>query len=88
MCPRRDRVSNVIGSFPEFAARLSALLGVEAAAAARPEDSLYDVWCLDSLQAFQLIILTEALAECDVPPPMVPQMFTVGDAYGNFKSLV
>jgi acyl carrier protein len=42
---------------------------------------LYEEWGLDSLQAFELIILTEQLAGLDVPVVEVPAMFTIGDAY-------
>lgn len=39
---------------------------------------------LDSLQAFQLIIFIEALANVDVPPLDLPDIYTVQDAYDYY----
>lgn len=52
-----------------------------------PTASLYNDWALDSLSAFQLIVLIEALAGADVPPAQIPDLYTVGDAYTYFVSL-
>lgn len=52
-----------------------------------PTTDLYADWALDSLQAFQLIIVVEAMAGADVPPPEVPALFTLGDAYDYYRSL-
>ena len=52
------------------------------------ESGLYDEWGLDSLQAFELIIMTEQLAGLHVPPPDVPEMYTAGDAYVYYQHCV
>jgi len=48
------------------------------------ESGLYDDWGIDSLQAFELIILTEQLAGIHIPPADIPLMFTVNDAYAYY----
>lgn len=71
-----------------FAGRVSELLGVELGGRVNPYDSLYDDWGLDSLQAFQLIIVIEAIADVLVPPLETPELLTVQDAYGYYRSLL
>lgn len=72
----------------EFSRVVARLLEIEIVGEISPSDSLFDEWALDSLQAFQLIIVIEAIAGVDVPPPALPEIFTVGDAYGYYRSLV
>jgi acyl carrier protein len=72
----------------DFALRLQRGLGIELAAPPTPYDGLFDVWGLDSLQAFQMIIVVEDMAGCLVPPPEIPTMLVVGDAYEYYRSLV
>lgn len=50
-----------------------------------PYDSLYDDWGLDSIKAFELIIVVESLAGCLVPPERVPELYTIADAYEYFE---
>jgi acyl carrier protein len=49
------------------------------------ESGLYDDWGLDSLQAFELIIMSEQLAGLAVPPAEIPDMYSAGDAYGYYQ---
>lgn len=72
----------------EFAKRLAQMLEVDIAPAdLRADATLFEEWGLDSLQAFQLVIATEALAGAMVPPPEIPEMYTVADAYDYYVSL-
>ena len=50
--------------------------------------SLYADWAIDSLQAYQLVIAIEALADVDVPPDFVPELFTPADLYDYYQSLM
>jgi acyl carrier protein len=46
--------------------------------------SLFDELGLDSMNAFELIIITEQLAGLSVPLPDLPPIFTLGDAYAYY----
>lgn len=74
-------------SLEEFGRQLAKILDVDVEKI-RSYDGLFDDWGLDSLQAFQMIIVTEAMAGAVVPPPEIPEIFTVGDAYAYYRSLV
>lgn len=49
--------------------------------------SIYDDWAIDSLQAFQVIIVTEAMAGALVPPPELPELYTPADVYAYYLSM-
>ena len=70
-----------------FGRRLAELLGLERDHPVHADEGLFDDWSLDSLQAFQLIITVETMAEIDVPPTEIPSIFTVGDAYAYYRTL-
>ena len=69
-----------------FAVRLAAMLALEDVPT-HSNATLFEEWSLDSLQAFQLIVAIEAMADVDVPPPYVPPIFTVRDAFDYFLHL-
>lgn len=71
-----------------FGARVAELLAIDLAGDISLEDSLYDDWGLDSLQAFQLIIIIEGMADVLVPPEETPVLFTVQDAYQYYCVLL
>lgn len=75
-------------SFAEFTAIVVEQLDVDDDAPRDPTTGLYEDWSLDSLQSFQLIVLVEAMAGALVPPAVLPEMFTVGDAYDYYLALV
>ena len=52
------------------------------------ETGLFSDWALGSLQAFQLVIVLETLADCLVPPPDIPDLLQLGDAYADYEELV
>jgi acyl carrier protein len=43
---------------------------------------------LDSLQALELVVLTEDMAGLVVPPETEPLIFTLGDAFEYYKGIV
>jgi acyl carrier protein len=69
----------------EYLAMMSEMLQVQAIEPLEPQSSLYEDWGIDSLQAFELIILTEQLAGLHIPPAEIPLMFTVQDAYEYYQ---
>lgn len=73
--------------FDTFVARLKDLLALEPEAAS-PYTSLYDEWELDSLHVFQVLVITEAIAGAEVPPPELPELTTLGDVYDYYVSLL
>lgn len=70
-----------------FAEQLAEILQLDGEDRFGPSTSLFDDWALDSLQAFAMIVIIESMAGVDVPPPEIPELFTVADAYGYFCSL-
>lgn len=72
----------------DFGHRVAELLNVETPDEVNPYDSLYEDWGLDSLQAFELIIIVESLAGSLVPPASVPEIFTVQDAFDYYRSML
>lgn len=52
-----------------------------------PTVSLFDDWALDSLQAFEMIVVIEAMAGATVPPPTLPDIFTLADAFHYYLSM-
>lgn len=75
-------------SFEEFAERLKHNIGLGTVdLPMRGTTSLYDEWALDSLQAFQMLLSIEALADVLVPPIEIPNLFTLDDAYRYYSVL-
>ena len=73
--------------FDAFTRHVFQLLEIDRPAAPNPYDELYTDIGLDSLQAFELIIIVEATAEVDIPPEVVPDLYTLQDAYEYYESL-
>ena len=71
----------------DFAREVASLLALPDDVDVREGASLYDDWGVDSLQAFQMIVIVESMAGVLVPPEHIPELFTVGDAYGYFCTL-
>jgi acyl carrier protein len=68
-------------SLDEYCRRIFGILELPAPEPVDPTAGLFDELALDSLQAFELIVVTEQLAGRDVPPPELPTIWTLGDAY-------
>jgi acyl carrier protein len=75
-------------SVEEFGAALARLLRLEREDRFSHEVGLFDDWGLDSLQAFEMVIIVESMAGCLVPPAVIPELLTVGDAYDYYRALV
>jgi acyl carrier protein len=71
----------------EFCRRLLELLQIDPQLSFGPDDTLFDTIGLDSFQAFQLIVIVEALADVDVPPVDIPEMYTLRDTYSYYLTL-
>ncbi len=83
-----ERVAEpAVMSAEAFIQEVLSLLDVAPEDPADLDASLYDDWALDSLEAFQLIIITESLAEAVVPPPQIPELLTPRDTYGYYLAL-
>jgi len=74
-------------SFEQFVHRLRSLWRVEIPAGVNPYASLFEDLGSDSMQAFELLIIIEGLADCMVPPMEVPEMYTLADTFDYFKLL-
>lgn len=53
-----------------------------------PDDGLYTTLALDSFQSLELLVVIEAMADVEVPPAVLPQLFTMGDAYEYYRELL
>ena len=71
-------------TFDDYVAKLFLELNLDGEAEYHREDDLYATIGLDSLQAFELILVTEEMAGLSVPPAQVPLIFTLGDAYDYY----
>lgn len=59
-------------------------LGLETSHGLGPEAGLETDLSMDSFSVFELIVLTERLADLAVPPAELPPLFTLGDAYSYY----
>jgi acyl carrier protein len=73
--------------FDVFVTRLSLHLRVDFPDGAGRDTSLYEDLGLDSLQAFELLIIIEGLAEAMVAPLDIPALYTLGDAFAYYEDL-
>ena len=74
-------------TYADFTVKVGQLLGILLPDPPAPGTSLYDDLGLDSFQAFELVIVIETLADNLVPPDTVPELYTLGDAFGYYQSL-
>jgi len=73
--------------YDQFVSRLLKLLDADIATPVNPYDGLYTDLGFDSLQAFQIIVISERLADVDIPPMDIPEIYTMADAHGYYRSL-
>lgn len=74
--------------FDDFARHLAQALRVDPGPHIAEATDLFEEWMLDSLQAFEMILVVETMADVALPPPTIPEIFTVGDAYRYLVSLI
>lgn len=72
-------------TFGQFVDRLRVHLRLDLPDTVRRDDSLYEQLGLDSIQAFELMVVTEASAGSVIPPATFPELYSVGDAYAYYK---
>ncbi len=77
----------MITTIEQFGAELALHMGLEVEGPFTAAVDLFADWGLDSLQAFQMIITAEAMADALVPPAAIPEIFTLGDAYAYYRSM-
>jgi acyl carrier protein len=75
-------------SIEDFVTRIGELISIEVPPSWTPYDELYNGWGLDSLQAFSLIVVIEAISDTVVPPEEIPELYTPADAYDYYCDLV
>lgn len=71
-----------------FGVRVAEALDVELASPPGATDDLFGDCGLDSLQAFQLLVLLEDMADIARPPLEIPEIYTLGDAYAYYGRLI
>jgi acyl carrier protein len=70
-----------------FASALAEVLRIDHGGRLGPEVDLFDDWGIDSLQAFEMLIVIEAMSGALFPPAEIPAVFTIGDAFGYYEGL-
>lgn len=75
-------------SYDAFIEGLAVSLGVEPSSPRDQYATVFDDWALDSLQAFQMIVTIEVMADSLMPPAELPEIFTCGDAFAYYLDLV
>ena len=75
-------------TYEQFSSRINDLLRLGRDGPINPFDGLYDDLGLDSIRAFELIIVVESLAAVDLPSLKLPEMYTMQDAYDYYRALV
>lgn len=68
----------------EFVERLRHMTTFEIPAGANPYEGLADGLGVDSLEMYELVVIVESMAGCHVPPPEVPVLTTLADAFDYF----
>ena len=68
----------------DLVSKLGELTSFDMPQGVNPYDSLLDDLGIDSIQVYELIVLVEVLAGCDVPPPAIPEVRTLADAYDYY----
>jgi acyl carrier protein len=70
--------------FGEFAELLISHMELPYTGPFERSTGVYDELGVDSLQAFQMLIIIETAAELDVPSLELPDIITLGDAYDYY----
>lgn len=75
-------------TFAAFARMLVSRLGFDDVQDLQPWTGLFDDVGIDSFQAFEMLIIIETAAGLDVPPPELPHILTLGDAFDYYELAV
>ncbi|MEO7573188.1 MAG: acyl carrier protein [Acidimicrobiales bacterium] len=77
---------SLVLDFEQFSGRLLRSLRIpEPEEGVNSTTSLFDDLGLDSIQAFEMILITEELAETLIPPAEMPAMYTLGDVFAYYR---
>lgn len=71
-------------SFDQYVGILVAELNMASHGELTEQTGLFDDLGLDSFTTFELVVVTEQLADVTLPPPELPPLFTLGDAYAYY----
>ena len=71
-------------NFDSFSRRLLESLQVDFDGQLSAATNLYEEIGLDSLQAFELVVLIEAWAGLMITPQEIPEIYTLADAYSYY----
>jgi acyl carrier protein len=74
--------------FDTFATRIIDRLHLDYDDPVSPDDGLFTELALDSFQSLELMVIIEAMADVEVPPAVLPEMYTMGDAYRYYQELL
>jgi acyl carrier protein len=75
-------------TFEQFAETLLTRLRFGGPVQVEPGTGLYDELELDSVHALEMIVVIENMADIVVPPPELPELWTVGDAFAYYRTCV
>lgn len=75
-------------TFESYVARLNRIIGPVVPVDAGEETTVSDDLGIESIRVYELVIVTENLASCDVPPDELPILFTLGDLYQYYLGCV
>lgn len=75
-------------TFEDFGQAVAGYLRLDPSPPIERGAGLYDSWSLDSVQAWELVVVIEGMASVLVPPGSLPMLLTLGDAYDYYISLL
>lgn len=73
--------------YTSFSTRVVELLELPDQGPINPYDELFTELGFDSLQAYQIVVISERLAGIDIPPFDIPEIYTMQDAFDYYCSL-
>lgn len=75
-------------NFHSYVARLNMIMGPVVPVDAGEETTIADDLGIESIKVYELVIVTENLASCDVPPDELPGLFTLGDLHQYYLGCI
>jgi acyl carrier protein len=76
-----------IGDIDQFVDELRGLVSVEIPDSATVDDDLHETLGFDSLDTYELLMVTETLAGDETPPLEPPKIVTLADAFAYYQRL-
>lgn len=72
--------------FSAFVDRVRSITSFDIPEGVQPTVSLVDELAIDSIQVYELMVISEGLAGCLFPPPDLPTLLTLGDVYEYYTA--